>query len=152
MGFFDKNKFQSGKQEYETPDALFDKINKEFDFDLDVCADNKNTKCAKFFTEEQDALIQTWSGTCWMNPPYNATKDWIKKAYLESRKEDCTVVCLIPAKTNTNWWHEYCMLGEIRFLRGRPKFKGCVHGLPFPLAIVIFSKNIVGNYKGISVS
>lgn len=107
----------------------------------------KNHKCEKYYTEEQNSLLMEWHGVCWMNPPYKDMKKWVIKAYNESRKNDTTVVCLIPAKTNTNWWHEYCMKGEIRFIKGRPKFEGCIHGLPQPLAIVIFNKNILGNYK-----
>lgn len=84
---------------------------------------------------------------CWMNPPYINLKIWIEKAYKESRKDNCTVVCLIPARTNTSWWHDYCMNGDIWFIKGRPKFKGCKYGLPQPLAIVIFGKNIYNNYK-----
>lgn len=84
-----------------------------------------------------------------MNPPYKDMKRWVIKAYEESRKDDCVVVCLIPARTNTNWWHQYCMKGEIRFIEGRPKFEGCVHGLPQPLAIVVFGNRYNGNYIGI---
>ena len=74
-----------------------------------------------------------------MNPPFNELKKWVEKAYKESLK-GATVVCLIPSRTNTNWWHEYCMKGEIRYIKGRPKFKGCVHGFPQPLSIVVFHK------------
>jgi hypothetical protein len=72
-----------------------------------------------------------------MNPPYNNVGKWIKKAYEESL-QGAIVVCLVQSRTNTNWWHDYCMEGEVRFIKGRPKFKGCKHGLPQPLAIVIF--------------
>lgn len=72
-----------------------------------------------------------------MNPPFGSQGKWVQKAYEESLN-GITVVCLLPARTNTNWWHDYCMTGEIRFIRGRPKFKGAKHGLPQPLAIVIF--------------
>lgn len=147
MSNFDSNRFASNNQEYATPWDLFNKLNDEFNFTLDVCANKINHKCEKYYTEEQNSLLMEWHGVCWMNPPYKDMKKWVIKAYNESRKNDTTVVCLIPARTNTNWWHEYCMKGEIRFIKGRPKFEGCIHGLPQPLAIVIFNKDILGNYK-----
>ncbi len=84
-----------------------------------------------------------------MNPPYKDMKKWVIKAYEESTKNGCVVVCLIPARTNTKWWHEYCMKGEIRFIEGRPKFEGCIHGLPQPLALVIFGSKYKGNYTAL---
>jgi len=137
MADFIKNRFKSNNQDWETPDDIFIPLNKEFRFTLDVSATIKNTKCSSFFTIEQNGLLQKWKGVCWMNPPYNETGKWVKKAFEESFR-GITVVCFIQARTNTNWWHDYCMKGEIRFIRGRPKFKGCKYGLPQPLAIVIF--------------
>ena len=147
MSNFDSNRFASNNQEYATPWDLFNKLNDEFNFTLDVCANKINHKCEKYYTEEQNSLLMEWHGVCWMNPPYKDMKKWVIKAYNESRKNDTTVVCLIPARTNTNWWHEYCMKGEIKFIKGRPNFEGCINGLPQPLAIVIFNKDILGNYK-----
>lgn len=132
-----KTKFQSRRQDWETPDSIFGPLNEEFGFTLDVCATPENTKCKRFFTEDDDGLTRGWHGVCWMNPPFGVQGKWVKKAYEEAKK-GTTVVCLLPARTNTNWWHDYCMRGEIRFIRGRPKFKGAKHGLPQPLAIVIF--------------
>lgn len=86
-----------------------------------------------------------------MNPPYKDMKKWVIKAYEESIKNDSIVVCLIPARTNTKWWHEYCMKGEIRFIKGRPKFEGCIHGLPQPLAIVIFGKEYQSTYGSVVI-
>ena len=146
MADFDNNRFASKKQEYETPKKLFDKLNEEFNFTIDVCADTHNKKVENFYSEEDNALTKDWNGVCWMNPPYKDLKIWVEKAYKESLK-GAIVVCLIPARTNTNWWHEYCMKGEIRFIKGRPKFKGCKYGLPQPLAIVIFGKEYKSNYK-----
>lgn len=151
MADFDGNRFQSKNQEYETPTELFQELNNEFNFSLDVCADSTNYKVANYFTKEDDALMKDWLGTCWMNPPYKDVKKWIIKAYEESVKNNCVVVCLIPARTNTKWWHNYCMKGEIRFINGRPKFKGCIHGLPQPLAIVIFGESYVNTYKSIKI-
>lgn len=141
------NKFNSAKQEWTTPDNLFDPLNKEFNFNFDLAADFKNTKCDAFFDEQMDGLSQPWphGGVCWLNPPYGDKKhklvDWIKKAFEES-KQGATIVMLIPARTNTKWWHEYCMnASEVRFICGRPKFGGATHGLPQPLALIIFSDN-----------
>ncbi len=147
MADFDNNRFASKNQEYETPWKLFNKLNEEFNFTIDVCADIHNHKVDNYYTIEQNALVQNWKGVCWMNPPYKDLKIWVKKAYEESVKNNCIVVCLIPARTNTKWWHKYCMKGEVRFIQGRPKFEGCIHGLPQPLAIVILGSQYKGNYK-----
>jgi len=140
MANFDK-KFESKRQDWETPDSIFIPLNEEFGFTLDVCASLINTKCLRFFSVEDNALIQKWEGICFMNPPFGQQGKWVKKAF-ESAQEGATVVCLLPSRTNTNWWHDYCMKGEIRFIRGRPIFKGAKHGLPQPLSIVIFRPSI----------
>jgi phage N-6-adenine-methyltransferase len=141
MGNFDKNRFKSTNQEWETPDSIYLPLDNEFHFTLDVAASDINTKCPKYFSEDNDGLSASWwKEVCWMNPPYNQVGKWIKKAYEEYQSHGATVVCLVQSRTNTNWWHDYCMKGEVRFVRGRPKFKGCVHGLPQPLAIVIFKQ------------
>jgi phage N-6-adenine-methyltransferase len=142
MAFF-KTKFESHKQEWATPNDLFLRLNKEFHFTLDLAADATNTKCDRYYDASIDALVQDWKGVCWLNPPYGAKQyklsNWIKKAYQETQKPDCTVVMLIPARTNTRWWHDYCMqAAEIRFLNGRPKFGDAKHGLPQPLALIVF--------------
>ena len=130
--------FTSSTSEWETPQWLFDELNAEFGFDLDVCATAENAKCERFFTLEQNGLVQVWAGTCWMNPPYGREIGrWIQKAY-ESAREGSTVVCLVPARTDTRWWHDYCMKGEIRFLRGRLRFGKSKNSAPFPSVIVIF--------------
>ena len=138
MGIFDKNKFASNNQSWETPDDLFNKINDEFNFTRDVCASSTNKKCESYWTEEDSCLDKTWDGINWMNPPYKDMKKFIQKAY--SERNNAVTVCLIPARTNTRWWHDYCMKGEVYFICGRPKFKGCVHGMPQPLAFVIFGR------------
>jgi len=140
-----KTKFNTGKQTWETPDEIFEPLDKEFGFTLDVCANSDNTKCKEFIPEEIDGLKTRWASfpkqICWMNPPFGEQGKWVKKAYEESQ-QGCVVVCLLPARTNTNWWHDYVMQNEVRFIKGRPKFKGAKHGLPQPLAIVIFKKVI----------
>jgi phage N-6-adenine-methyltransferase len=131
--------FTSRTDEWETPQYLFDELNEQFGFETDVCALPGNTKCAKYFTPEQDGLSQEWSGVCWMNPPYGRQiKDWVKKAYESAQNNRATVVCLLPARTDTSWWHDYCMKGEIRYIRGRLKFGKAKNSAPFPSAIVVF--------------
>lgn len=138
MAQFTKDRFSSITEERETPDSVFFPLNEEFNFETDVAATKTNTKCITFFDKKADGLKQSWRGTCWMNPPFGRQiKSWVKKAY-ESSLNGATVVCLLPARTNTVWWHNYCMRGEVRFIKGRPKFKGQKYGLPFPLAIVVF--------------
>ncbi len=144
MGDFDKNRFKSTCQEWETPDEIFVPLDREFNFTLDVAASRDNHKCDLFLSKEQNGLTMSWENNiCWLNPPYREVGKWVKKAYQESQ-EGATVVCLVQSRTNTNWWHDYCMKGEVRFIRGRPRFKGCIHGLPQPLAVVIF-----GNKKAV---
>ena len=131
--------FSSATDLWETPQEFFNKYNDIYHFTLDVCATKENTKCKNFFTKEQDGLVQKWTGICWMNPPYGREiGKWIKKAY-ESSQEGATVVCLIPARTDTRWWHDYIMqTGIITFIKGRLKFGGHANAAPFPNAIVVF--------------
>jgi phage N-6-adenine-methyltransferase len=130
--------FTSATCEWETPQAFFDKWHKEFDFTLDACATSSNAKCARYFTKEQDGLSRAWTGRVWMNPPYGREiGKWVRKAY-EEAQNGCTVVCLLPARTDTAWWHDYCAKGEIHFVRGRLKFGGSKWNAPFPNAVVIF--------------
>ena len=143
MASFDKNRFHTERNDWETPDELFNEMNAEFCFTVDLAASAENAKCKRYFTADDNALRQPWKGVCWLNPPYGEARDnrlavWVKKAWEESQR-GATVVMLIPARTNTNWFHDYCLrYGEVRFVRGRPLFKGAKHGLPQPLAFVIF--------------
>ena len=107
--------FSSKMDLWETPQATFDKLHAEFGFEVDVCATPENAKCARYFTPEQDGLCQEWSGVCWMNPPYGKRiGHWMRKAY-ESSKHGAIVVCLVPARVDTAWWHDYAVKGEVRF-------------------------------------
>jgi phage N-6-adenine-methyltransferase len=129
--------------EWSTPQYLFDELNQEFNFNMDVCADYWNHKCKNFFDIEANGLNQSWVGTCWMNPPYDKTiKYWIQKAYEESLK-GVTTVALIPSRTETIWFHDYCLKSnvEIRFIKRRVNFTDIngKSGRPrFGSAIVIF--------------
>ena len=131
--------FSSKSNEWRTPNDLYRRLNKEFKFTLDPCSTTLNALCFKNYTENDNGLIQDWSNeTVFMNPPYGrAIGKWIKKAYEESLKGS-TVVCLIPSRTDTVWWHDYCVRGEIRFIKGRLKFSNSKTSAPFPSAIVIF--------------
>lgn len=130
--------FSSELQDWETPQYLFDGLNAEFGFEVDVCATAETAKCRKYYSCEEDGLSKTWGGSCWMNPPYGREiESWMKKA-VESARKGALVVCLVPARTDTRWWHRYATLGEIRYLRGRLKFGKATNSAPFPSAIVIF--------------
>ena len=128
----------SNSDRWETPQKLFDELNQKYNFEIDVCALPENAKCENYFTPEVDGLKQDWTGVCWMNPPYGREiGKWMKKAY-ESSRNGATVVCLVPARTDTAWWHDYAMKGEIEFIRGRLKFGNSKNSAPFPSAIVVF--------------
>lgn len=130
--------FSSATEMWATPQDFFDKYNEKFKFETDVCASPENAKCARFFDEKIDGLSQQWTGVCWMNPPYGRTiKHWMKKAY-ESSMSGATVVCLVPARTDTAWWHEYAIKGDVEFIRGRLRFGGHKNSAPFPSAVVVF--------------
>ena len=126
---------------WSTPIDFFDDYNAVYHFDVDVCATAENALCAKFYSPEDDGLSKEWYGTCWMNPPYGREiGKWMKKAY-ESSLHGATVVCLVPARTDTAWWHEYAMKGEIEFIRGRLKFGSSKNSAPFPSAVVVFQRS-----------
>ena len=131
--------YSSSKTDWETPQALFDKLNEEFSFNTDVCATTENAKCEHFYSPEDDGLEQDWRGVCWMNPPHGRDiSRWMKKAYEESLK-GATVVCLTFARTDTKWWHEYAMkAAQIRFIKGRVRFEGADSSAPFPSVIIVF--------------
>ena len=126
---------------WSTPQAFFDDYNAIYQFDVDVCATAENALCAKFYSPEDDGLSKEWCGVCWMNPPYGREiGKWMQKAY-ESSLHGATVVCLVPARTDTAWWHDYAMKGNIEFIRGRLKFGGSKNSAPFPSAVVVFQRS-----------
>jgi len=138
--------FSSRRNNWETPQGLLDKLHEEFHFELDVCATPKNARCKKYYSPEEDGLKQEWKGVCWMNPLYGREiGKWMKKAY-ESALAGATVVCLVPARTDTVWWFDYCTKGEIRFIKGRLKFSDLKNAAPFPSAIIVFSPDSL--FKG----
>lgn len=133
--------YSSRTDEWETPQDLFDILDREFGFTLDVCALPDNAKCPRYFTPRDNGLTQDWNRrgeVCWMNPPYgDEIKGWVRKAS-ETATLGGTVVCLLPARVDTAWWWDYCRYGEVRFLRGRLRFGNAESGAPFPSAVVIF--------------
>jgi phage N-6-adenine-methyltransferase len=140
---------RSGATEWETPQWLFDILDAEFHFGLDVCALPGNAKCKKFYQPSDDGLMKIWKGVCWMNPPYGAAiLQWMQKAR-ESADKGATVVCLVPARTDTEWWWTSCPMSEVRFIRGRlqwPVKKETGEILswttaPFPSAVIVMHSN-----------
>jgi len=130
--------FSSKSGEWGTPQDLFEAQNARWGFTLDVCATAENAKCGSFFTKEDDGLQQTWSGVCWMNPPYGkGISLWMEKA-VKSCEQGAIVICLVPSRTDTKWWHTYAMRGEIEFVRGRLRYGGFKHRAPFPSSIIVF--------------
>lgn len=139
--------FSSKSGNWSTPNYLFRSLDEEFCFTLDPCSDLDNHKCSKFYTIEDNGLLQDWSGErVFCNPPYSRSLGrWVEKCYWESLKPDTLVVMLIPARTDTRWFHEYIYMKdnvEIRFLRGRLKFGGSDKDAPFPSMIVVFGKRV----------
>ena len=133
--------FSSKEEKWATPQDFFDKLNDEFHFTLDAAASPDNAKCTNYFTEEQDGLAQSWGGhTVWCNPPYcRKTGLWVKKAYEEHQRTGCTVVMLLPSRTDVRWFHDYILgKAEIRFIKGRLKFGGNKNSAPFPSIVVIY--------------
>ncbi len=124
---------------WATPQRLFDELHSEFQFTLDVCAIPANAKCQKFYSPVEDGLSQPWTGVCWMNPPYGrAIGLWVARAY-RAALTGATVVALLPARTDTTWWHDYVVKAkDIRFLRGRIRFGEAKYSAPFPSAVVVF--------------
>lgn len=134
--------YSSKTEEWSTPQELFDAIDKVCGpFTLDPCATPENAKCDLYYTKEIDGLQQPWAPhTVWMNPPYGTViGKWVAKAYEESLK-GALVVCLIPARTDTTWWHMYVLKGKVKFIQGRLRFGNSKNSAPFPSAIVIFGE------------
>ena len=138
--------FSSRTDEWPTPDWLFGLLDREFQFTLDPCCSDANARCARHFTRREDGLTQDWTrDVVFMNPPYGREiGHWMRKAFAAAQA-GATVVCLVPARTDTAWWHTYAIYGEIRFLRGRLKFGEAAQGAPFPSAIVVFRPGHRGN-------
>ena len=133
--------FSSKTDLWSTPQFLFDKLNDEYHFTLDVCALPNNAKCALYYTPSDDGLLQSWSGhICWCNPPYgHGIHKWIEKAYHESLHHT-RIVMLLPARTDTKWFHDYILnKAQLTFIRGRLKFGNAINSAPFPSMLAYYN-------------
>ncbi len=129
----------SRTDDWPTDPKVYAELYAEFAFTLDPCSSHENHKAERYFTAEDDGLRQEWAGRVFMNPPYGRTLGaWMRKAWEASQTTAVLVVCLVPARTDTRWWHEYATRGEVRFVRGRLRFGDCPEPAPFPSAIVVF--------------
>ena len=134
--------FASGSDDWETPQEFFEEIDRIFHFDLDVCATSANAKCERYFTKAENGLSKAWIGICWMNPPYGREISlWVRKAYKSSLENGAVIVCLLPARTDTRWWHNYVIAyaQSVEFIKGRLRFSG-KGPAPFPSALVVFGR------------
>lgn len=142
--------FSKASDEWSTPQEFFDRLNDEFQFDVDAAASRENAKCKVWYGDRVDALaLEQWAtvpSSIWLNPPYSRVREFIAKAHEQAIKGH-TVVCLVPARTDTRWWHSDvwdqfnhapCFGVEVRFVRGRLKFGGSTNSAPFPSVVVIF--------------
>ena len=151
-----KTLFSSNSKDWTTPPGFYENLNKIYKFTLDPCSSKLNHKCDKYFTIEDDGLNKSWKGeTVFMNPPYGREiNKWIRKAAEEGQKKGTIVVCLIPARTDTKYWHDCCMKAhEIYFVKGRLKFfdsatKLAKNSAPFPSAVVVFKSGHTAVYSG----
>ena len=132
--------YSSKSDDWTTPDDFYKKLDNEFHFDLDPCASDENHKCDTYFTKFQDGLSKDWGGYhVFCNPPYSEISKWVSKCFYESRKDNTVVVLLIPARTDTRYFHDYIYhRTEIRLVKGRLKFGDGKNSAPFPSMIVIF--------------
>ena len=132
--------FSSKSDEWATPDEIYQKLDAEFHFDLDPASTDENHKTDMYYTREQDGLKCSWGGyRVFCNPPYSQIEKWVAKAFYEAHKDNTVVVLLIPARTDTRYFHNYIMhRSEIRFVKGRLKFGDSKNSAPFPSMIVIF--------------
>lgn len=137
--------FSSASCEWSTPPEFFKALDAEFHFNVDVCATGENAKCTAYYTPEMDGLSKPWYGRCWCNPPYGkGVGRWVEKA-AQSAREGGLVVMLLPARTDTKWFHDYILgQAEIRFVRGRLKFGGSKNSAPFPSMVVVFKPKLEG--------
>lgn len=131
--------FSSERDNWETPEDLFNKLNKEFEFTIDVASSDDNCKVKRHYTIKEDGLKQSWDNEIvWCNPPYGREiEKWVEKAVTSKVK---TAVLLLPARTDTRWFHKWLYNNknvEIRFLKGRIKFVGGQHSAPFPSMVCI---------------
>jgi len=138
--------WSADKDEWATSQDFYDGLNAKYGFTLDPCADATNAKCSKFYTMNDDGLSKDWGGeTVFCNPPYSKAKEWMQKAYEEGKKPNTRIVMLVAARTDTKFFHDYCMkANEILFVKGRLKFGGSKNSAPFPSMVVVFDSSRFG--------
>jgi site-specific DNA-methyltransferase (adenine-specific) len=131
----------SQSSEWTTPPTLFAKLNARYGpFTLDPCATPENALCEHYYTRAENGLTQSWTGKVFLNPPYGrGLSNWLRKTWESVTTGEADLVCcLLPARTDTSWWHEWVVRGEVEFLSGRLHFGGAQNGAPFPSAVVVF--------------
>jgi site-specific DNA-methyltransferase (adenine-specific) len=128
---------------WPTPESWFRDLDREFGFTLDPCCLPETAKCARYFTPVEDGLAQSWAGErVFMNPPYGRhLPKWMRKAFHEARDRGALVVCFVPARVDTRWWHDWAVKGDVRFPKGRVKGQNGADW-PFPVAIVVFRPGV----------
>lgn len=135
-----KSLYSSESSEWETPTDFFEELNAKYKFTLDPCCTKKSAKCKKFYTKKENGLIQSWRGErVFMNPPYGQEiSQWVKKAWTEFYTHDRVfIVALLPARTDTKWFHDYIYrIAQIEFIKGRLKFGDSKNSAPFPSMLV----------------
>lgn len=139
MGKLNQGMMSSKSDEWTTPIELFDALHNRFIFDLDAAASDENHLCDRYYTKEDSGLDHSWEGMrVFCNCPYSQIKAWAAKFVEESKRADC-IVALIPARTDTSWWHDYIMTADkIVYIRGRLKFGPGTGSAPFPSALAIW--------------
>ena len=137
-----KSLFTSNKDEYATPTDLFNELDKKYHFTLDPCATSENAKCKKYYTIKENGLLKSWKGEIvFCNPPYSKIKLWVEKCFLEFKNNNATIVLLIPARTDTQYFHNYILnQAKIIFLKGRLHFNNSKNSAPFPSILCIYEK------------
>jgi site-specific DNA-methyltransferase (adenine-specific) len=133
--------YSSRSEEYGTPRDLFWTLNSEFNFQLDAAASHQNAKCEKYLTKEENSLSYRWTETTWLNPPYGRLIDsFMTKAAFESHHRDVEVCCLVPARTDTEWFHAsvWGRAAELRYIKGRLRFEGGEHSSTFPSVVIVY--------------
>lgn len=141
MSGFTSGMRSSNSDEWSTPPQIFEELDAEFHFTLDVASTDGNALCERHYTKSDDGLSQPWTGSVWCNPPYGRKIGrWLRKAALEN--DGGVTVCLVPARTDTAWWHDWVVghASEVRFIRGRLKFGDSNASAPFPSAVVVYDK------------
>ena len=138
--------FSRATDEWATPRETFKALDREFCFGLDAAARSENALCPRWLYSALDVNWSelAWGHPIWLNPPYSQCRQFIAKAALEARR-GATVVCLVPSRTDTRWWHEHVWEGsgprpgvEVRFIKGRLKFGNSENSAPFPSVVIIF--------------